>query len=364
MLIAIVVPEGVLWCAWEQWWTARKLRQQVNAIISQEHTEISGDDDEECRVCKVEDKQEAKSVITEIVPVDDHAEPEPENTAESIEGSITRTESAASTPQKEEILVKREEPWTLEQAFFALAGGYALPSTDPSLPPVPLTANGVLLLCRLGVLPSTPPSAISDKSKADAFAKALVCVQAGWFIVQMIARAIAKLPITTLEVHVLAHVLCAFAIYAVWFEKGYDIGDAIVIDSEEGRALGALFEMEGVEVSYISSCNRSELMLKTNRAIAMISQRRWSNAPAARLISTLPSSAYVRARRYDIHLQCTGNGSFLNSQSDLLQTAELQRRIRIWTARARTMPSKWSVRTTRSICSRKAMCIYLTEKKR
>jgi hypothetical protein len=33
MVVAVFVPEIVLFCAWEQWWVARKLRDDVNNIV-------------------------------------------------------------------------------------------------------------------------------------------------------------------------------------------------------------------------------------------------------------------------------------------------------------------------------------------
>lgn len=294
MLIAVAVPEFVLWCASEQWWAARKLRQSVNTILSQENTEISGGERKECRVCKEKDELEAQSASAEVASVDGDAEPETESVPEELEISILRENSRVPTPQTEEVSTKRREPWTLEQAFFALAGGYVLPPTDPSLPPLTLTAKGILLLIQLSILPSTPPSAISDKSKADAFAKAIVCLQAMWFIVQMIGRAIAKLPITTLEIHVLAHVLCAFAIYAVWFEKGYDVGDPIVVGSEEGQALAALFEMDGIEVSVFLLRDEPRMMLKIDSTSATASRGKSVRAVPLTLTHPLPLRALVQ----------------------------------------------------------------------
>ncbi|KAF1967969.1 hypothetical protein BU23DRAFT_541991 [Bimuria novae-zelandiae CBS 107.79] len=155
-----------------------------------------------------------------------------------------------SEQQKARVLTKkRREPWTLEHTFFALTGGYALPSPIPSQPQVTQTSKGVLLFVRLDLFPPVSSCGISDKSKADGIAKTLVCLQADWFIVQIIARTVAKLPVTTLEIHVLVHVLCTFAICGVWFEKGYDVGEAILVENEEGRDLAAFFEMKGSGVS-------------------------------------------------------------------------------------------------------------------
>jgi hypothetical protein len=60
---------------------------------------------------------------------------------------------------------------------------------------------------------------IVDKSRADNLAKALVCVQVGWMVVQVTARVVLGLPVTLLEVNTLGHVLCALVIYVLWWHK-------------------------------------------------------------------------------------------------------------------------------------------------
>ncbi|PVH93305.1 hypothetical protein DM02DRAFT_604135 [Periconia macrospinosa] len=208
MFIAVFVPEIVLWCACDQWWVARQLKKTVNEMIEK----------------KTKEKR-------------------PHRTA-----SLTSSSSSSSSAQSS------LKPWTLEQAFFALSGGFALPSSIPSHPPRTLTPLGIILLLKLDILPNVDPNTIADKSKADGIAKALVCIQAAWFFVQCIARAAKKLPVTVLEIHVLAHVLCAFAIYAVWFRKGYDICAPIVIDGEEAESLGALFVLDAGPVRNNFQC--------------------------------------------------------------------------------------------------------------
>ena len=113
--------------------------------------------------------------------------------------------------------------WTMTHDFFASTGGFAFeieteatPINEkgrvrPFLPPnaphrLTLTARGVALLARCGHLPSIPEAEISDKSKANDLAKALVIIQATWMLIQVIGRLIARLPVTLLEVNTIAHV--------------------------------------------------------------------------------------------------------------------------------------------------------------
>ncbi|KAF2743529.1 hypothetical protein M011DRAFT_410288 [Sporormia fimetaria CBS 119925] len=187
MAIAIFLPELVLFCAWEQWWAMKRLKRVVNNLGAAAFEEPGPNpsafsDSNECNIC----------------------------------------------PQKTR-RHKTQESWTSEQTFFALSGGFAVDSSAFSpVPRVSFTLPGLLLLAKLGLLPEESPESVSDKSKADYAAKAFVCCQAGWFLISCIARLAQKLPVTLLEYHVLAHVVCLFGLYLIWLEKPYDVGSPIL----------------------------------------------------------------------------------------------------------------------------------------
>ncbi|KZT19425.1 hypothetical protein NEOLEDRAFT_1245852 [Neolentinus lepideus HHB14362 ss-1] len=79
--------------------------------------------------------------------------------------------------------------------------------------------------------PSTPPDIstlpfpeitedeIKDKSKCDWLSKGLAILQTSWFIVQCIARAIQKLPLTELELATCAFAVLNAVVYAFWWNK-------------------------------------------------------------------------------------------------------------------------------------------------
>jgi hypothetical protein len=123
--------------------------------------------------------------------------------------------------------------WTMTHSFFAGMGGYAIntrcESSDKS-GRVAVRGDGILLLARQGHLPDLSMEMISDKSKADSLAKTLVCVQAGWLVVQCIARLVTGLPVTLLEVVTLAHCLCTLGMYMLWWHKPLDILEPVVLD--------------------------------------------------------------------------------------------------------------------------------------
>jgi hypothetical protein len=242
MLVAIFVPEAVLWCAWEQWWAAKNLMVRVNEAEKSRSVDEGMCSTCEVRACDVDDCSKEESVRNDGI-----------TSTSSTEAATNAIEHVITENPRESASISLEHSssptWTRETAFFALSGGLALPHPDPTKPPLSLTPTGILLLHRLRLLPPLSPPNIADKSKADAIAKALVCLQAAWFLLQCLARAVKRLPVTSLEIHVLAHVLCAFAIYTVWWGKGYDVGLPMVLEGEETGDLGALFALGGDEVS-------------------------------------------------------------------------------------------------------------------
>lgn len=109
-----------------------------------------------------------------------------------------------------------------------------------------VTAAGVLLLAECKRLPDLSITEIKDKSKADGIAKALVCLQATWMVVQTICRAAFQQPVTLLEVNTIGHVFCAFIIYLLWWHKPRDVRAATVL---QGRDMASL-------CSYMYMCSR------------------------------------------------------------------------------------------------------------
>ena len=137
---------------------------------------------------------------------------------------------------------KVEAKCSLRQAFFIIMGGVAIETKSISSQPyLTLTASGALELAKFGLLSPPPEDVIDDKTRADPITKVVVCVQAGWFIVQCIARAAQHLPLTLLEVHVLAHVVVALIMYLIWFCKPYNVSNPLVLDGPEVQEAGAFF---------------------------------------------------------------------------------------------------------------------------
>jgi hypothetical protein len=272
MVIAVLVPEIVLWCAWEQWWTSRRLMRVVEDLGEKAFDGVGGDlvawgEDgrtaEECSGCAASDVSRdsgdygLERLFSETGgPVENEelettAPPSPQLPSDSTFSRSfasklrLRTKKAKSEPKHQ----PQKPTWTKEQAFFALSGGYAVStSTFHPSPHLTLTPTALIYLARLGLLPDTPPTTISDKSKADYVAKILVCIQAGWFLLQSIARLAQRLPLTLLELHVLAHVGCTFVMYMLWIEKPYDVGVPVFVTDERVRDLVAFWALDDESV--------------------------------------------------------------------------------------------------------------------
>ncbi len=98
-----------------------------------------------------------------------------------------------------------------------------------------LSARGVIYLARRGIFFEVSEEFIEDKSKADALAKALVCLQVTWTVIQVISKKAVGYPISLLEVHTLAHVACALALYALWFKKPLGVREPTFLEKEGFR---------------------------------------------------------------------------------------------------------------------------------
>lgn len=197
MLVAMIFPELVLFCAWEQWWTARRLRKTVNELL---HHETVGSN-------------------------------QPSSTTKSKESKVAI------------------RGLSITQAFFLVSGGLAVDTSDFWVTPtVTFTPIGIVELARAGILPEIPECDVEDKSKADMMTKALTCLQAFWFFAQGIGRISQRLPVTLLEIHVMIHVFCAFTMYLLWFNKPYNVDRPLLARDSRVADVAALFILDDMTV--------------------------------------------------------------------------------------------------------------------
>ncbi|KAM0463503.1 hypothetical protein ACHAO4_000218 [Trichoderma viride] len=84
--------------------------------------------------------------------------------------------------------------------------------------PYHLTGEELLELRKrkhIAKLPSMAEAEIKDKSKGDILGKSIALGQIAWSIIQIIARVMRKLPVSPLEVAVVAFAVCAILTKAI-----------------------------------------------------------------------------------------------------------------------------------------------------
>jgi hypothetical protein len=82
-------------------------------------------------------------------------------------------------------------------------------------------------------LKSIPAENVEKRATSDYIVKGLVCLQALWLVAQVIGRAVAKLPTTTLEVVTVGYVVCALIKYGCWWHKPQDVKLSITINCRD-----------------------------------------------------------------------------------------------------------------------------------
>lgn len=113
--------------------------------------------------------------------------------------------------------------WTMRHAFFAEMGGFMLHPRDST--PFPVNNKHLLWLIskKFMDIPRVESGDIWDKSKANTLIKSLVCAQICWLILNVLARAIQKLAVTTIELATVSIVFCTVATYFCWLHKPADV---------------------------------------------------------------------------------------------------------------------------------------------
>lgn len=180
IFVGVYAPELVCFAAWRQWSSARILGQSIRDLTNA--SEPPSGPEKPTTVQREEKSQKSSAKI-----------------------------HALSTSN-------RKYAWTKTHDFFASTGGFAIEISNersakgllfiPECCPkrMTLTARGVQLLAKCGVLPDVAQEDILDKSKANGMAKALVVLQALWMLLQVLGRIAVHLPVTLLEVNTVAHV--------------------------------------------------------------------------------------------------------------------------------------------------------------
>jgi hypothetical protein len=103
--------------------------------------------------------------------------------------------------------------------------------------PYHLTGRQILQLRKDRILPRLPDiseTELADRSKSDAFVKAIAIFQILWATIQIIVRTAKKLVISQLELAVIAFATCAIIMYVLYWSKPKNVGSTTTILQFEG----------------------------------------------------------------------------------------------------------------------------------
>lgn len=119
--------------------------------------------------------------------------------------------------------------WTSTHGHFAQMGGFILYKDNEPLRTLLPDELAHLSQSDRIEFPQISDLEISDRGKVDSLSKALVIIQISWFVVQCIARRIAGLVITQIELFTLSVVVLSTSVYFFWWNKPLDIRCAIPV---------------------------------------------------------------------------------------------------------------------------------------
>jgi hypothetical protein len=284
VLLGLLAPELVVYTAWMQWESARVFVKKVNKHRSgkgniQERIEISPKprdvhiknahlehavtlnplQAESTRSICGEDVETSNLLQNENVRGIHIEDTEKSNKPQDGNGKSIQAEGTETSNElhdehgrrifEEHSAVPNEsQDMTMTHGFYAGMGSYYIDVDVPGEPsgkPLPkrvyLTARGVLASVEAGKSSLPPKEMIAERSKSDALAKTLVCLQAGYIIVQCISRLGSGLPLTFLEINTLGHVLCALIMYSFWFHKPQDLTLSIALENSFAKQLGTWY---------------------------------------------------------------------------------------------------------------------------
>ncbi|KAK4085540.1 uncharacterized protein Triagg1_530 [Trichoderma aggressivum f. europaeum] len=143
--------------------------------------------------------------------------------------------------------------WSLSHSYFANMGGFVIRAkpTDEQRhhDPYHLTGNSILALRERGFiekLHSMTKAEINDRSKGDILVKLIALGQIIWSVIEIIARAFRRLPVSPLEVAVVAFAVSAIFIYGLYWNKPQRVGVAQAIQLGNSDMLSEETESERV----------------------------------------------------------------------------------------------------------------------
>jgi hypothetical protein len=234
MILGLIAPEIVVWNAWSQ----RKTMKKVSKLM-QEKGFMPVKLKPWARVCGSATKAWQWTLTCLLLRAGD------------------LPELAEPTPYRQ--YNGRIHPWTDVHSWLVVMGGMSFEDSaeeDQQFMPqnrqrANITIEGFeyMLKMRDHLIPDISREYIQDKSKSDSLAKLLTCWQAGYFCIQCVFRLSQQLSVTLLELNVLAHAVCALALFAIWSNKPRDVCEPTLIVGEEAMNICALLCLHVVKAN-------------------------------------------------------------------------------------------------------------------
>jgi hypothetical protein len=233
VLVAIVAPEVILYSAWQQYYIASRFCQDLYKIKLERAglTTISTLPWWRRRLSIAEvfgQRLMHKDTLQKRKEDNKNNKNKSGSPHEKTEQLSTAEDDTSSPP------VPLPAKFSLTYGFYVLMGGLVVDVSDiyDDVSQATLTPAGVLNLAKKTSWEPlyVPDETIRDKSKADNLGKLLVFCQVSWTLLQCISRKALGYPLTVLEVHTLVHAACGMIMYAFWFHKPLDVGDASSVD--------------------------------------------------------------------------------------------------------------------------------------
>lgn len=149
--------------------------------------------------------------------------------------------------------LRRDDKWTLKHAFFADMGGFVLRKSDDVSFFLDtkhihwLLAHQAISTAQFEKSFLLDSRAIDDRNKSDIFVRVIAVGQALWFCVNIIARGVQGLAITTLEITTIGIIVDSILVYYIWKDKPADVESMEVVDIK--MTLGEMVLLEEDEAA-------------------------------------------------------------------------------------------------------------------
>ncbi|CAF9931386.1 MAG: hypothetical protein GOMPHAMPRED_005907 [Gomphillus americanus] len=137
--------------------------------------------------------------------------------------------------------------WTIKHGFFCCAGGFRL--NPPDFVSFPLNMDQIHYLVCHGYIDYDKVHLdledIEDRNKFDSLSRIITSVQLTWFLVNVIARSVAGLSVTTLELSTCGFIFCTLGSYLAWRHKPQDVTRSVELVLKNNKTMADILTEAG-----------------------------------------------------------------------------------------------------------------------